>query len=338
MELGRIRGALDAWEESKHPRANNGQFTSGSGGGGSSKTPAQKEPKASSGNPISEAKKIGQMTGTEERKKAVAEFATKNKISREDASLLIKQAELGQKTGMLNTLLKHFQKNAASSSGGGGKSATFKETTKRRSQTKAKENEAAASKAKETLSDIDKKIAQAKKDGDQKRVSFLEATKKRAEKKAGGNENIKKSHLGNFSNAYAMAMKNDGEQWDKYSKIANEAYEKAKKAGATKEELAAASNQAIKMAEAMKPMKWQKKASSKPAAGRKALRKTLEKRPYEKLPNLIKRQADMIVEGIERDPVEYHKGKRTETVAKKYKEGKLSKEELQDEVTKLMLS
>ena len=99
MELGRIRGALDAWEESKHPRADNGQFTSGAGGGG--------------------------------------------------------------------------------------KSATFKEATKRRSQTKAKENEAAVSKAKKTLSDIDKKIAQAKKDGDQKRVSFLEATKKRAEKTSG---------------------------------------------------------------------------------------------------------------------------------------------------------
>lgn len=38
MELGRIRGALDAWEESKHPRADNGQFTSGAGGSGSTST------------------------------------------------------------------------------------------------------------------------------------------------------------------------------------------------------------------------------------------------------------------------------------------------------------
>ena len=36
MELGQIRGALDAWEENKHPRADNGQFTSGAGGGGGS--------------------------------------------------------------------------------------------------------------------------------------------------------------------------------------------------------------------------------------------------------------------------------------------------------------
>ena len=34
--LGRIERALDAWEESKHPRADNGQFSSGGGGGGSS--------------------------------------------------------------------------------------------------------------------------------------------------------------------------------------------------------------------------------------------------------------------------------------------------------------
>lgn len=34
MELGRIRGALDAWEESKHPRRPDGKF--GSGGGNSS--------------------------------------------------------------------------------------------------------------------------------------------------------------------------------------------------------------------------------------------------------------------------------------------------------------
>jgi hypothetical protein len=33
--LGRIERTLDAWEESKHKRAANGQFTSGGGGGGS---------------------------------------------------------------------------------------------------------------------------------------------------------------------------------------------------------------------------------------------------------------------------------------------------------------
>lgn len=85
--------------------------------------------------------------------------------------------------------LNTAQKEAKTGSGGGSSNTSenakaFLEATKRRSQTKAKETEAAASKAKKTLSDIDKKIAQAKKDGDQKRVSFLEATKKRAEKKA----------------------------------------------------------------------------------------------------------------------------------------------------------
>lgn len=34
MALGRISKTLDAWEESKHPRADNGQFSSGGGGGG----------------------------------------------------------------------------------------------------------------------------------------------------------------------------------------------------------------------------------------------------------------------------------------------------------------
>lgn len=34
MALGRISKTLDAWEESKHPRADNGQFSSSSGGGG----------------------------------------------------------------------------------------------------------------------------------------------------------------------------------------------------------------------------------------------------------------------------------------------------------------
>ena len=34
--LGRIERTLDAWEESKHPRADNGQFSSGGGGGSSS--------------------------------------------------------------------------------------------------------------------------------------------------------------------------------------------------------------------------------------------------------------------------------------------------------------
>lgn len=33
MALGRIKGTLDAWEESKHPRADNGQFSSSPGGG-----------------------------------------------------------------------------------------------------------------------------------------------------------------------------------------------------------------------------------------------------------------------------------------------------------------
>ena len=33
MALGRISKTLDAWEESKHPRADNGQFSSGGGGG-----------------------------------------------------------------------------------------------------------------------------------------------------------------------------------------------------------------------------------------------------------------------------------------------------------------
>lgn len=32
--LGRIEKTLDAWEESKHPRADNGQFSSSGGGGG----------------------------------------------------------------------------------------------------------------------------------------------------------------------------------------------------------------------------------------------------------------------------------------------------------------
>ena len=40
MALGRMIGTLDAWEESKHPRADNGQFSSG-GGGGSAKTKAE---------------------------------------------------------------------------------------------------------------------------------------------------------------------------------------------------------------------------------------------------------------------------------------------------------
>ena len=35
MALGRIKGTLDAWEESKHPRRPDGKF--GSGGGGKSK-------------------------------------------------------------------------------------------------------------------------------------------------------------------------------------------------------------------------------------------------------------------------------------------------------------
>lgn len=41
INLERLR-ACDEWEESKHPRANNGQFTSGAGsaGGGSSKSQA----------------------------------------------------------------------------------------------------------------------------------------------------------------------------------------------------------------------------------------------------------------------------------------------------------
>lgn len=34
--LGRIEKTLDAWEESKHPRADNGQFSSSGDGGGSS--------------------------------------------------------------------------------------------------------------------------------------------------------------------------------------------------------------------------------------------------------------------------------------------------------------
>ena len=67
-----------------------------------------------------------------------------------------------------------------------------------------------------------------------------------------------------------------------------------------------------------------------------------EKRPYEKLPSMLKEQADRIVEEIERisknDPNDYFKGKRTAAVAKKYKEKKINKEELQDEITKLMLS
>lgn len=42
MELGRIRGALDAWEENKHPRSDNGQFTSGAGGGGAKARKAAK--------------------------------------------------------------------------------------------------------------------------------------------------------------------------------------------------------------------------------------------------------------------------------------------------------
>lgn len=37
MALGRISKTLDAWEESKHPRADNGQFSSGGGGGGKSR-------------------------------------------------------------------------------------------------------------------------------------------------------------------------------------------------------------------------------------------------------------------------------------------------------------
>ena len=39
MALGRISKTLDAWEESKHPRADNGQFSSG-GGGGAKKMPS----------------------------------------------------------------------------------------------------------------------------------------------------------------------------------------------------------------------------------------------------------------------------------------------------------
>ena len=34
FQLGRIQRTLDAWEESKHPRADNGQFSSSPGGGG----------------------------------------------------------------------------------------------------------------------------------------------------------------------------------------------------------------------------------------------------------------------------------------------------------------
>ena len=49
MELGRIRGALDAWEENKHPRADNGQFTSGSGGGGGSSPKTQGQPRSAKG-------------------------------------------------------------------------------------------------------------------------------------------------------------------------------------------------------------------------------------------------------------------------------------------------
>ena len=33
IKLGRLQRTLDAWEESKHPRANNGQFSHSAGGG-----------------------------------------------------------------------------------------------------------------------------------------------------------------------------------------------------------------------------------------------------------------------------------------------------------------
>lgn len=59
--LGRIERTLDAWEESKHPRADNGQFSSSGGGSGSS-----------SGK-----------SGSSAQSKADA-FAKKHKLSKED--------------------------------------------------------------------------------------------------------------------------------------------------------------------------------------------------------------------------------------------------------------
>lgn len=43
IKLGRLQRTLDAWEESKHPRANNGQFSHSAGGGGSTGGKAPKD-------------------------------------------------------------------------------------------------------------------------------------------------------------------------------------------------------------------------------------------------------------------------------------------------------
>ena len=63
------------------------------------------------------------------------------------------------------------------------KQKTFTEATKRVNERRSKEESVKIERAKETLKDIDKRIAEAKKAGDDKRVSFLQATKNRAENK-----------------------------------------------------------------------------------------------------------------------------------------------------------
>lgn len=62
------------------------------------------------------------------------------------------------------------------------KQKAFKEATARVTKRRSKEESAKIERAKETLKDIDKRIAEAKADGDGKRVSFLEATKNSAKK------------------------------------------------------------------------------------------------------------------------------------------------------------
>lgn len=51
IKLGRLQKTLDAWEESKHPRANNGQFSHSAGGGPTSQGgKASRSPKKPSQN------------------------------------------------------------------------------------------------------------------------------------------------------------------------------------------------------------------------------------------------------------------------------------------------
>lgn len=57
MELGKISRTLDAWEESKHKRADNGQFTSGGGSSAPQKSETKKAEERPQGKPLSDKQK-----------------------------------------------------------------------------------------------------------------------------------------------------------------------------------------------------------------------------------------------------------------------------------------